>query len=141
VHRVEVKDRTPEQAAIEYEEHLTSFFRLGAGELPRFDLILLGLGSDGHTASLFPDGPELTRKDRLVTWSRPPNANHPRITFTLPTINEAREIAFLVSGRSKAEVLRAVLEKEMRLPAAQIRPRAGKLRFFVDEAAAFGAQV
>ena len=138
VHRVEVEDRTPEQAAAEYEEHLRGFFEVSAGAFPRFDLILLGIGSDGHTASLFPGGPELTRTERLVTWSRPPKAAHHRITLTLGTINEAREIAFLVSGREKAEVLRAVLEQHERLPSAQVRPRAGKLRFFVDEEAAFG---
>jgi 6-phosphogluconolactonase len=108
---------------------------------PRFDLIILGLGEDGHTASLFPGAASLRVTDRWVVAS-PPGGLPPlveRITLTFPVLNAARRILFLVSGKNKAEALRDVLEgqpdREER-PAAGVRPIDGTLTWFVDEAAA-----
>jgi 6-phosphogluconolactonase len=133
---------TATAAAAEYAAILTRAF--GAGERhdpPRFDLILLGLGDDGHTASLFPGAASLSVTDRWVVAS-PPGILPPRvdrITLTFPVLNAAREILFLVSGRNKADALHDVLEgqsvREER-PAAGVRPLDGTLTWFVDEAAA-----
>jgi 6-phosphogluconolactonase len=109
--------------------------------LPRFDLILLGLGEDGHTASLFPGAAALGVEDAWVTWSRPGRLPPPvdRITMTYPVLNAARQVAFLVAGESKAAVLRDVLEgtaDRRSLPAAGVQPRDGQLTWFVDQDAA-----
>lgn len=124
----------PEAAAARYEEELRRFF--GSAEPPRFDLILLGMGADGHTASLFPgtSAPEVA--DRLVIPSVNPAAGAQRVTLTLPVLNAAAAAAFLVAGADKAETLRAVLEERRpSFPAALVRP-AGRLTWLVDEAAA-----
>jgi 6-phosphogluconolactonase len=108
---------------------------------PRLDLILLGLGEDGHTASLFPHAPALSVADRWAT-ATPPGALPPpveRVTLTFPALNAARRILFLVSGERKADVLRDVLEGEASedaCPAAGVRPHDGTLIWLVDAAAA-----
>jgi 6-phosphogluconolactonase len=127
---------SPEAAARAYEKELKSFF--GAGP-PRFDLVLLGLGEDGHTASLLPNSPALAEPVRWVAAVRPGGATLDRVTLTLPAINGAAEVVFLVSGRSKAAVLKEVLEgagDPARLPAQGIHPLKGTLRWLVDEDAA-----
>jgi len=109
-------------------------------EFPRFDLILLGLGPDGHTASLFPETVALQEKSRLVVANWVEKFKTDRITFTLPLLNAARSIAFLVSGTDKAPALHAVLEDETapaeRYPAKLVHPTDGKLIWFLDKAAA-----
>ena len=138
IHRIEAEDSSPAQSALNYETTLREFFGLQPRDYPRFDLILLGIGVDGHTASLFPGGSELSASDRLVTWARPNSTSVPRVTLTLETINRARHVAFLVSGTNKAAVLEKVLDGEKELPAALVKPVNGSLTFFVDEAAASG---
>lgn len=127
-------------AAVEaYEQTLRKFFNLSAGASPRFDLILLGMGPDGHTASLFPETAALQEKSRLVAANWVEKLKTSRITFTLPVLNAARCVAFLVSGSDKAEVLREVLEGNAppeRYPSKLVRPSDGKLIWFVDRAAA-----
>jgi 6-phosphogluconolactonase len=125
-------------AASEYEQDLIRFFGLKLGQLPRFDLMLLGLGEDGHTASLFPNSPALSVSDRLATanWVEKLNAN--RLTLTFPVIDNSSVAAFMVSGEGKANVLADILEGRERkgYPAAFVDPNDGELIWLVDESAA-----
>ncbi len=126
-------------AAQAYEDTLRKFFALPPGEFPHFDLILLGMGPDGHTASLFPGTAALQEKSRLVVANWVEKLNTSRITFTLPVLNAARRVAFLVSGADKAGVLHEVLEGDApgeKYPSKLVRPDKGKLIWFVDRAAA-----
>jgi len=126
-------------AAQAYEDTLRKFFALAAGEFPRFDLILLGMGPDGHTASLFPETAALQEKSRLVVANWVEKLSNSRITFTLPVLNAAHCVAFLVSGADKAAVLHEVLEGKApgeKYPSKLVRPIEGKLIWFVDRAAA-----
>jgi 6-phosphogluconolactonase len=109
-----------------------------AGEAPRLDLVLLGMGEDGHTASLFPGGPELDEPSRLVTTSRAPGGMA-RLTLTLPVINAAHVVAVVVSGEKKAGMVQRVLGSAARdegLPIQRVRPVTGRLVWLLDEAAA-----
>jgi len=126
-------------AAEEYESTLRKFFQLGPGQFPKFDLILLGMGPDGHTASLFPGTAGLQEKTRLVIANWVEKLKTHRLTFTFPVLNAARSVAFLVSGTDKAPVLRAVLEEKVpgeQYPAKLVQPTDGKLIWFLDRAAA-----
>ena len=124
-------------AAKKYEEILISFFGLSDGQFPVFDIILLGLGTDGHTASLFPGSRALQEEGRLVDSAVLGNARHDRITLTFPVINSARNVLFLVTGKEKAEVLREVAEERNdALPASAVAPRLGRLLFLTDPDAA-----
>jgi 6-phosphogluconolactonase len=126
----------PEAAAVRYETLLRTFFREAP---PRFDLILLGLGEDGHTASLFPFHPAVTEPRRWV--AAVPEADPPRVTLTLPILNQARRVVFLVTGARKAEILRAVWEgpfDPLRWPAQGVRPGPGRILWMVDAEAAAG---
>lgn len=139
VFRAPTEDPDAEAVAESYEQTLRKFFHAGAGEFPRFDLILLGMGPDGHTASLFPESAALQEKSRLVVANWVEKLKASRITFTLPLLNAARRGAFLVSGTDKAAVLREVLEGKApgeKYPSKLVRPSDGKLIWFVDRAAA-----
>lgn len=133
-------DEDPEKAAASYEELLREDFYLGPKELPRFDLMILGMGADGHTASLFPGSPAITEKERLVTEVYVPEKQEDRITLTLPVINNSRCCLFLVTGAEKRAALGDVLNllSEPVLPAQKVRPGAGDLIWIVDKAAATG---
>jgi len=135
LHGAATDRKLPVQIAQDYERDLSAFFHLRPGEYPAFDLVLLGMGADGHTASLFPEGPELKVEGKLVTWAQTESSPTPRITLTLGTINQARNAAFLVSGSDKASSLNRVLRGDEDLPAALVKPSNGTLTFFVDEAA------
>jgi len=129
-------DRDPRQAADEYEALLRRFF---AGSKPRFDLVLLGLGDDGHTASLFPGSPVLDERERWTAVTRRADEEIDRVTLTVPLINQAELIIFLVAGDDKASVLHELLEEEPDLhclPARLIMPEHGELRWLVDIPAA-----
>lgn len=134
VHRVPTVDITPEESAALYEEGVRRVDQVGPAETPSLDLILLGLGPDGHCASLFPDTEALTVQDHLVAANFVPALNSWRVTFTYPLINAARCVMFLVQGAEKAEILARVLSGDD-LPAARVRPQ-GELIWIVDEAAA-----
>lgn len=130
VHRMEAERSDLDGAAADYATALGAL----CGVPPRLDLILLGLGEDGHTASLFPGTPALAVKDTWAARGRAVASPRDRITLTLPTINNARAVAFLVSGRAKQGALRGVVAGSV--PAACVRPRDGDLLWFLDEAAA-----
>lgn len=139
VFRVPAEDPDAGRAARKYEQSLREFFRIPTGAYPRFDLILLGMGPDGHTASLFPGTVALHEKSRLVVANWVEKFKTDRITFTLPVINEAKVVMFLVSGTDKADTLKEVLEGTQPaelFPSKLIRPRDGKLIWLVDRAAA-----
>jgi 6-phosphogluconolactonase len=136
--RIHGEAEDPEVAAREYGRHLTEVFQIRRGELPRFDLILLGLGVDGHTGSLFPGSPVLKEVFRPVAAVHAGAASIPqRITFTFPVINAAARVMFLVAGAEKAKVLKVVLnEPASGLPAALVSPHQGRLTWLLDRAAA-----
>jgi len=125
-----------EAAASSYEETLRSFFKLKAGEFPRFDLILLGMGPDGHTASLFPGTAALEENQRLVVANWVEKFKTYRITFTLPVLNNAATVVFLVSGQEKAAMVCKVLRDGQDLPARRVQPTNGRLIWMLDRAAA-----
>ncbi|MBD5553306.1 MAG: 6-phosphogluconolactonase [Desulfovibrio sp.] len=133
-------DQEPERAAADYEQILRNDFNLGPRDLPRFDMMILGMGADGHTASLFPGSPALSETKRLVTEVYVPARQEDRITLTLPVINNSRCCMFLVSGPEKRAALGDVLNllSEPVLPAQRVRPQAGDLIWIVDQAAASG---
>jgi 6-phosphogluconolactonase len=125
-----------EQAAREYAEELARVMRPAPGEFPRFDLIFLGMGPDGHTASLFPGSPALEERTAWVAPNFAFKLNSHRLTLTLPVLNAAAHVIFLVAGADKAETLRQVLEgPEGRFPAQLIQPTRGRLSWFLDESA------
>ncbi len=138
IHRIQ-GEFPVEQAAKQYKEDLYLFFK---GTLPRFDLILLGLGSDGHTASLFPGTPaarEMSNWVAPVIHRDPPLPLVDRVTLTLPVLNSAAQVLFMVSGAEKAESLAQVLHGKSQpglLPAQAVKPVNGKLLWLVDQAAA-----
>lgn len=129
----------PEEAAARYESALRNRFRLEGAELPRFDLILLGLGDNGHTASLFPHSDALDSMMRLAVVAHVEAKNPWRVTLTWPVINHASQVVFQIQGAGKAEVLRNVMlgpwQPEV-LPAQLIRPESGELTLLLDTAAA-----
>jgi 6-phosphogluconolactonase len=137
VYRVQAELPDAAAAAADYEDKLRAFFKLQPGEFPRFDLILLGLGPDGHTASLFPDSKGLQEESHLViaNWIEKFETN--RITFTLPVLNHATDVMFLASGANKADMVRQILEgtNTPPFPAQQVQPE-GRLMWMLDEAAA-----
>ncbi len=138
-----VRTDLPSAAACadDYAESVTKFFAQPTGTMPIFDMILLGLGDDGHTASLFPGAKALSIDNRIATWS-PPGVLPPpvdRITLTYPVFNAARQVTFLVAGANKADALADILmhgAEPSRRPAAGVRPETGRLSWLVDQAAA-----
>jgi len=139
VFRVLTEEKDADAAALNYDQTLRKFFSLQPGEFPRFDLVLLGLGPDGHTASLFPGTAALTEKSRLVVANWVEKFHSYRITFTLPVLNRATNVTFLASGPDKASILKEVLDNESAdLPSQKVHPSDGKLVWLVDQAAASG---
>jgi 6-phosphogluconolactonase len=138
IFRIPAENPDASAAAEIYEQTLRKLFALQPDEFPRFDLILLGMGPDGHTASLFPETKALQEKSRLVVANWVEKLNTSRITLTLPVLNAARCVVFLVSGSDKAAALREVLEGSApgeKYPSKLVRPEKGKLIWFVDRAA------
>jgi 6-phosphogluconolactonase len=135
VHRIR-GELPPDEAAEAYEEELRTFFQ--TEDVPRFDLILLGLGADGHTASLYPWTPALEIQDRWAVANSVPRLNTTRITLTVPVINAARAVIFLVEGEDKAEAVREVLKGDAdprSYPAKFIQPPGGP-EWMLDQSAA-----
>jgi len=135
VHRMEAERQDLEAAAAEYSSTLAETCPpWGAGAVPRLDCILLGLGENGHTASLFPGEPALEVRDRWAVPAQADYAPFARITLTLPVLNAGAHVAFLVTGPTKGEALRGVVRGTV--PAAGVRPPDGELRWFLDAGAA-----
>lgn len=137
IFRIHSEEKDASAAALQYEQTLKDFFHLSPGAFPRFDLIFLGVGPDGHTASLFPGTSALNENRRLVVANWVPKFNTDRITFTFPLLNAAACVIFLLSGADKAATLQEVLEnKSANLPSQKVCPVNGKLIWMVDEPAA-----
>ena len=138
VHRI-LAENAPVEAAADYETAIRRHFGLGPSDVPVFDLVYLGLGSDMHTASLVPGSPAVSERERLVVAPWVESLSAHRITMTPLVFNAARTVIFLVTGREKAPALKEVLETEPdpeRRPAQSIHPSPGELIWLVDEAAA-----
>jgi len=138
IHRME-GELEPEVAAARYESELRAGFCLGGAQLPHFDLIALGMGPDGHTASLFPHTAALHETGRLVVANHVQNKDAWRITLTWPVINQGASVFFLIAGTDKAHVLKEVLlgpRDPERLPSQLIAPAGGILTLLLDRAAA-----
>lgn len=128
-----------EAAADDYDRRLREFFGIESGAWPRLDLVLLGIGEDGHTASLFPGSAALQEQSRLAVANWVEKFQSYRITFTLPVLNHAAEDLFLISGESKSQVLREIFGPEPRrevYPAQMVRPQNGRLLWIADKDAA-----
>lgn len=140
IYRIKGEHEDPAIAAQEYEKTLRRLTHCAAPELPRIDLILLGLGKDGHTASLFPGTAALQEQTRVVTVGQAPKGIRTRLTLTLGVINRATVVLFLVTGSGKASVVRAILEPQSTadraFPAAMVAPEAGQLIWMLDHSAA-----
>jgi 6-phosphogluconolactonase len=136
VHRI-IGETAPYESAKEYEALLKKFF--GTVNWPRLDLVWLGMGDDGHTASLFPGSDALKENTRWVVPTRHPHTGQDRITLTLPVLNHAARVIFTVTGREKAATLARVLRGDStdeELPARKIGPVNGTLEWLVDQSAA-----
>ncbi len=140
IYRMEGERTDPDRAARDYENRLRSACGTSPERLPRLDLVLLGLGRDGHTASLFPGNDAVRERDRAVTVGQAPSGPSARLTLTLGVINRASVVLFLVTGPDKARIVRTVLEPDTdadrRLPAALVKPEEGRLIWLLDRPAA-----
>ena len=136
IHRIKGEDDPASEAkryAIEIDDNTDEI-----NDLPAFDLIILGMGDDGHTASIFPHQIELLAANQLVVTANHPQSGQKRISFSGQLINNAKEVAFLVTGQKKKEKVRAILNKQSgakAYPASHIKPRSGELHWFIDRAA------
>lgn len=132
LHPIRAEEATPQIAAEKYEEELRTFFQPAAGQFPEFDLILLGIGGDGHTASLFPGGLGFdTPKFSVAVYLN--QEKHNRITLTLPVINQAKHVIFYATGKNKAGIMKKVVEeRDPSFPASRVAPQTGNLLFLLD---------
>jgi 6-phosphogluconolactonase len=138
-HRMQTEDQELDRAARAYQDVLAQSLRTPKGQVPRLDLIFLGMGSDGHTASLFPQSPALGERVRWVRPNYVAKLQSYRLTLTYPVLNAGREVIFLVSGTEKAQILKSVLEGSRRveqLPSQGIEPVAGNVFWYLDSQAA-----
>jgi 6-phosphogluconolactonase len=136
-HRIAAERPDRDAVAKDYSEKLAKALKPAPGEFPRLALVLLGMGGDGHTASLFPGSAALEEKRLWVCPNYSPRLGKFRLTLTFPVLNAAEEVIFLVSGNDKAETLQQVLEGPAgRFPAQAVQPSSGRLSWFVDKPAA-----
>ena len=135
LHPTQGQDKDPDTAASSYEIEIRRLVPAGKNGLPSFDLIFLGMGPDGHTASLFPGSAALSEKKRLVVKNHVAKVNADRITFTFPLINSAQQVVFLVTGADKAEILVDVFRHANMYPVEHVNLDEGTITWFVDRAA------
>lgn len=139
IHQVQTGRGDPAFVARAYERTIRKWFRLPSGAFPEFDLVVLGLGEDGHTASLFPNAKALHETRRLVIDTAGGRPNVARVTLSVPVLNHAQRLLWLVAGASKASVVRRVLREPARcdeLPAQRVHPSHGTSLWLVDREAA-----
>jgi 6-phosphogluconolactonase len=138
IHTVDTDLKNAGESAASYDLTLSRFFQTKPPEtFPVFDLILLGIGKDGHTASLFPGTAALEENSRNAVMVKPVNAPYERISLTFPVLNAAKNVVFLATGKEKREVVARILSgKELDLPAARVRLTHGELLFILDQEAA-----
>lgn len=122
-----------DEAAALYESEVRGLLD---GDAPRLDMVLLGCGTDGHTASLFPGNPVLSKSDALVRAVKPAQSDIARVTMTLPLLNQARSVVFIVTGEAKADIVHRILEDSEPLPAGMVQPVQGELLWLLDSEAA-----
>ncbi|MBE9504715.1 MAG: 6-phosphogluconolactonase [Proteobacteria bacterium] len=137
IHRI--KGEMGEDSACFYEKELRSFFSLGKDAFPKFDLIILGIGEDGHTASIFPGSPVVNETSDMVAADYVDKLSSTRITLTPPTINNASNIMVLACGNNKADAIKEIFEGDSKpdiIPSQFLRKAKGKVSFFLDEPAA-----
>ena len=142
IFRMKCEGEDPSLVAREYEQTIRQLTQTQSPAMPRIDLVLLGLGDDGHTASLFPGTSALQETKKIVTVGQAPTGIRSRLTLTLGVLNQAAMVLFLVTGKGKADMVRRILEptseEDRSLPAAQITPGSGQLVWMLDQAAAAG---
>lgn len=142
IFRMKGEGEDPSPVAREYEQTIRQLTETQPPAMPRIDLVLLGLGDDGHTASLFPGTSALQETKKIVTVGQAPTGIRSRLTLTLGVLNQAAMVLFLVTGKGKADMVRRILEptseEDRSLPAAQITPESGQLVWMLDQAAAAG---
>jgi 6-phosphogluconolactonase len=139
VYRIKSEDPDAARAAADYETTLRTVFAVAEGSVPQFDLVLLGMGADGHTASLFPGTDAVRETRRLVVANHVASMSTGRITMTSPVFNAGATVLFLVTGENKARALKEVLEGPYdpdRLPSQLVRPSRGRLIWLIDPGAA-----
>lgn len=135
IHRFVPENGDAKAVAEMMENEIREVFELKENKFPQFDLVFLGMGGDGHTASLFPETTALTENERIVVENYVPKFETFRLTFTFPTINNARNIIFLIAGADKAETLHEVLEGKFqpeKFPSQAVKPINGRLIFLTD---------
>ena len=138
IHRI-LGENPPAEEAGRYENEIEKYIRSNGNGFPRFDWIFLGMGEDGHTASLFPGAPTLLEKNRICVVATHPQTGQKRISITFPVINNAERVSFLVAGAGKEPVLKDILERgsePLPYPASMVHPDKGVLEWYVDRAAA-----
>jgi len=133
IHFVDTEKKDVFASAEDYEKNIKDFFNKGKEVTPQFDLILLGLGTDGHTASLFPNDPHSHDQERIALGINHPEVKFERITLSLAVLNNAKRIVFLVLGKDKAEIVKKVVQEKGDYPAAKVNPKAGGLSYLLDK--------
>lgn len=139
IYRIRAEESLAAKAAEDYEQEIQRFFKIEPGQLPRFNCVLLGMGPDGHIASLFPGTPGLQETKRLVIANWVEKFQAYRVSLTVSVFNNADRIIFLVSGKEKADTVKTLLEDEIKsncYPAQLIQPSDGLLIWFLDQSAA-----
>lgn len=138
IHRI-MGENPPQSEVKRYEKEIWDYVPSGKNGLPQFDWIFLGMGKDGHTASLFPGAHTLLEKEAVCVVAEHPTSGQRRISLTLPVINNARRVSFLITGDEKAQVIREILKKSpssVNYPSAKVKPVGGILEWYMDKSAA-----